>query len=128
MKRRVKQIDERKRDRIETILSVIPWTHGTWEEEDQDLLIKRLIIYLESDEPLPRRARDCIAGELHRIYFGPVPTKSERRKSQDRDARWLIQMLRKDAGMKAGDAERAVAEEIGITVDALRKRLRRLPT
>jgi hypothetical protein len=91
---------------------------------------KRAIVALvNSDIPLDRSFRRWLAGELGRLYFA-TPTQRrqyERREWSRSFARVVkeLQVRRRDTGLTALEAEEKNANMLGISVDALRKRMQR---
>jgi hypothetical protein len=97
-----------------------------------EALERATIALVASDVPLDRNFRLWLAVELERLYR-QTPTQQRRyeRRAQDRShARVLkkLQALRRDTGLTAIEAEEKNANMLGISVDALRKRLYRAKT
>jgi hypothetical protein len=125
MKRRAKQID---RAGIETYKAAFRLAYDPVRRNEVDeYWAKRLMKLLDSDEPLDRSMRNINRFLLSRFCFSErlPPTREYWRREQDAVASVLKRDLQKRWGMTAGDAEQEVAKELGISVDALRQRLRR---
>jgi hypothetical protein len=102
------------RKRLNEIRADDPLFDRKWQQAVVDLVA--------SDVPLDPVSRRLIAGELQRFYF---PKESDNQRKQRIEllyARRLQDHLQTVAGMSATDAEAEVAESLGISVDALRRR------
>jgi hypothetical protein len=91
---------------------------------------EKFVARVDSDEPLTPEVRKRIAEELRRYYASPsyamtVATGRQFSDDQINYALLLKGMLRQEAGMTAAEAERDVADMLGLSVEALRKRFQR---
>ena len=103
--------------------------HADIRKLGQDQFNQKLLAWLEGDAPLSREARSLIAYELRSWYSSPSyipqgPPPEREREFQIVQAAKLKDMLQ-ECGMTATEAEQDVAEDLGISVDALRKRFQR---
>jgi hypothetical protein len=113
-----------------------PGLHPKLAKLGLDQFNQRTIDLVASNEPLTREVRDYIATELQRLYFpgppnhdqtyllGTYPDRDQERRAEYMSAALLKQQLRR-TGMSATEAEQDVADELGLSVDALRQRLKR---
>jgi hypothetical protein len=91
---------------------------------------KRAIVALvRSDAPLDPPFRRWLAGELDRLYFAaPAQRHKYERRVRGRSFAWLVKELHarmRGTGLTATDAEAKVADEIGMNLSTLRKRIYR---
>jgi hypothetical protein len=98
---------------------------------DDEALKRATIALVASDVPLDRNFRLWLAVELERLYRQtPAQQRQYERRAQNRSlARVLkkLQARRRDTGLTTIEAEEKNADMLGISVDALRKRIYRAP-
>jgi hypothetical protein len=131
-RRRKKSIDEGMREWLK--LEARPLINAARGKEELNWFNQQLVALVESDEPLTPFDRQRIADELRRYYssssYAPHPAvlALSGRHFNDQQilhASKLKQELQDHCGLTAIEAEQDVAEELGISVDALRKRFQR---
>jgi hypothetical protein len=84
-----------------------------------------VIDLVASDVPLDPIMRHLIAGELRRLYFPNAERDRRERRRLEIAAIESQKQLLQGRGMTAKEVEQAIAENFGISVDGLRKKIQR---
>jgi hypothetical protein len=97
--------------------------HGVTPDEFEAAGKLAMVDLIKSEVPLDRRVRQLIAGELYSLYF-PNSARDHRTKQQNEIA--MIESMKRHLlheGKTAAEADKRIAGVLGISVEALQKRM-----